>query len=69
MFHVKESTCLDLNALFRVDEFGFFLYWLLDGRDAQVLDMGQVRDRLHLFIKFYTSETWHPLLIKIFIAI
>ncbi|PAV88182.1 hypothetical protein WR25_19753 [Diploscapter pachys] len=37
-----ESTCLDLNALFRVDEYGFFLYWLLEGRDAQVLDMGQV---------------------------
>uniref|UniRef100_F1KQQ6 1-phosphatidylinositol 4,5-bisphosphate phosphodiesterase n=1 Tax=Ascaris suum TaxID=6253 RepID=F1KQQ6_ASCSU len=37
-----ESTCLDLNAHFRVDEYGFFLYWACEGRDAVVLDLIQV---------------------------
>ncbi|VDM47311.1 unnamed protein product [Toxocara canis] len=37
-----ESTCLDLNAHFRVDEYGFFLYWACEGRDTIVLDLGQV---------------------------
>ncbi|CAI5451191.1 unnamed protein product [Caenorhabditis angaria] len=37
-----ESTCLELNAQVRVDEFGFFLYWLVEGKDAVVLDMGQI---------------------------
>lgn len=26
----------------RVDEYGFFLYWLVEGKDAVVLDMGQI---------------------------
>uniref|UniRef100_A0A914S3U7 phosphoinositide phospholipase C n=2 Tax=Ascarididae TaxID=6250 RepID=A0A914S3U7_PAREQ len=38
----QESTCLDLNAHFRVDEYGFFLYWACEGRDAVVLDLIQV---------------------------
>ncbi|CAI2354285.1 unnamed protein product [Caenorhabditis sp. 36 PRJEB53466] len=37
-----ESTCLELNAQVRVDEYGFFLYWLVEGKDAVVLDMGQI---------------------------
>uniref|UniRef100_A0A1I7WQ88 Phosphoinositide phospholipase C n=1 Tax=Heterorhabditis bacteriophora TaxID=37862 RepID=A0A1I7WQ88_HETBA len=37
-----ESTCLELNAHVRIDEYGFFLYWMIEGRDAVVLDMGQV---------------------------
>ncbi|EYC44379.1 hypothetical protein Y032_0463g1913 [Ancylostoma ceylanicum] len=37
-----ESTCLETNAHVKVDEYGFFLYWLIEARDAVVLDMGQV---------------------------
>ena len=39
---VQESTCLELNALVTIDEYGFYLYWQLEGRDAQVLDVEQV---------------------------
>ncbi|EPB68257.1 Phosphoinositide-specific phospholipase C, efhand-like protein, partial [Ancylostoma ceylanicum] len=41
---LKESTCLETNAHVKVDEYGFFLYWLIEARDAVVLDMGQVCD-------------------------
>ncbi|CAJ0948306.1 unnamed protein product, partial [Mesorhabditis belari] len=40
-----ESTCLELNALVKVDEYdeyGFYLYWMVDGKDAFVLDLAQV---------------------------
>ncbi|WKY09935.1 hypothetical protein Q1695_002358 [Nippostrongylus brasiliensis] len=37
-----ESTSLEVNAHVRIDEYGFFLYWLIEARDAVVLDMGQV---------------------------
>ncbi|CAJ0579286.1 unnamed protein product, partial [Mesorhabditis spiculigera] len=37
-----DSTCLELNALVRVDEYGFYLHWMIDGRDAFVLDLAQV---------------------------
>ncbi|CAJ0589563.1 unnamed protein product [Cylicocyclus nassatus] len=37
-----ESICLETNAHVKVDEYGFFLYWLIEARDAVVLDMGQV---------------------------
>ncbi|KAK0413691.1 hypothetical protein QR680_006946 [Steinernema hermaphroditum] len=37
-----ESTCLELGALFRVDEYGFFLHWQIDGRDAVVLDLAAI---------------------------
>nr|pir hypothetical protein B0348.4 - Caenorhabditis elegans [Caenorhabditis elegans] len=37
-----ESTCLELNAQVRIDENGFFLRWLIEGKDAVVLDMGQI---------------------------
>ncbi|PIC25219.1 hypothetical protein B9Z55_018238 [Caenorhabditis nigoni] len=37
-----ESTCLELNAQVRVDEYGFFFFWLVEGKDAVVLDMGQI---------------------------
>uniref|UniRef100_A0A0M3KDE9 PH_14 domain-containing protein n=1 Tax=Anisakis simplex TaxID=6269 RepID=A0A0M3KDE9_ANISI len=33
---------LDLNAHFRVDEYGFFLYWACEGRDTIVIDLVQV---------------------------
>uniref|UniRef100_A0A1I8A7N8 Phosphoinositide phospholipase C n=1 Tax=Steinernema glaseri TaxID=37863 RepID=A0A1I8A7N8_9BILA len=34
-----ESTCLELGAFFRIDEYGFYLYWQIDGRDTVVLDL------------------------------
>ncbi|EGT57035.1 CBN-EGL-8 protein [Caenorhabditis brenneri] len=37
-----ESTCLELNAQVRIDEYGFFFNWLVEGKDAVVLDMGQI---------------------------
>lgn len=30
--------------MFRVDEYGFFIYWNSDGRDGQVLELSQVND-------------------------
>lgn len=39
---LQESTCLELNCLFKIEEHGFHLYWLSEGRDAQVLDLVQV---------------------------
>lgn len=32
------------GALFKVDEFGFFIYWKSDNRDGQVLELCQVND-------------------------
>uniref|UniRef100_A0A914X3R7 Phosphoinositide phospholipase C n=1 Tax=Plectus sambesii TaxID=2011161 RepID=A0A914X3R7_9BILA len=37
-----ESTCLELNCLFKVDDLGFYFYYLCEGRDAQVLDLVHV---------------------------
>ncbi|KAK6060059.1 hypothetical protein COOONC_02289 [Cooperia oncophora] len=39
---MTESTQLEVNAHVRIDEYGFFLYWLIESRDAVVLDIGQV---------------------------
>lgn len=40
----KEQVVYEPNALFRVDEYGFFIYWNSDGRDGQVLELSQVND-------------------------
>ncbi|KJH46129.1 hypothetical protein DICVIV_07819, partial [Dictyocaulus viviparus] len=37
-----ESTSLEVNALVKIDEYGFFLHWLIEARDAVVIDMGQI---------------------------
>lgn len=37
-----ESVCLDLNAIVKIDEYGFFFNWIVEGKDAVVLDMGQI---------------------------
>ncbi|KAK8783629.1 hypothetical protein V5799_010005 [Amblyomma americanum] len=40
----KEQVVYEPNALFRVDEYGFFIYWNSEGRDGQVLELSQVND-------------------------
>ncbi|VDN53535.1 unnamed protein product [Dracunculus medinensis] len=37
-----ESTCLDLNAHVCIDDYGFFLYWSCEGKDAVVIDLVQL---------------------------
>lgn len=39
---LQDSTCLELNVLVRVDDCGFFFYWSVEGKDATVLDLGNV---------------------------
>ena len=39
-----ENGTLEQNCLFRVDNFGFFIYWQSDGRDGQVIELSQVSD-------------------------
>ena len=38
----EEDNDLELEAEFRVDENGFYIYWKSDGRDGDVLDLSQV---------------------------
>uniref|UniRef100_A0A6B0VFW6 1-phosphatidylinositol 4,5-bisphosphate phosphodiesterase n=3 Tax=Ixodes ricinus TaxID=34613 RepID=A0A6B0VFW6_IXORI len=40
----KEQVVYEPGALFRVDEYGFFIYWNSEGRDGQVLELSQVND-------------------------
>lgn len=40
----KEQVVYEPDALFRVDEMGFFIYWKSEGRDGQVLELSQVND-------------------------
>lgn len=40
----KEQVVYEPDALFRVDEMGFFIYWKSDGRDGQVLELSQIND-------------------------
>ncbi len=39
-----ENGVIEENVLFQVDEYGFFLYWQGDGKDAQVLELTHVCD-------------------------
>ena len=38
----EEDNDLELEAEFRVDESGFYIYWKSEGRDGDVLDLSQV---------------------------
>ena len=38
----EEDGDLELEAEFRVDENGFYIYWKSEGRDGDVLDLSQV---------------------------
>ncbi|OQR71468.1 1-phosphatidylinositol 4, partial [Tropilaelaps mercedesae] len=40
----KEQIVVEQNALFRVDEYGFFIFWKSEGKDGQVLELSQVND-------------------------
>lgn len=40
----KEQVVYEPNALFKVDQYGFFIYWKSEGRDGQVLELSQVND-------------------------
>lgn len=40
----KDNTDLEQNALFKVDEYGFFIYWKSDGKDGDVIELCQVSD-------------------------
>ncbi|XP_053608554.1 1-phosphatidylinositol 4,5-bisphosphate phosphodiesterase isoform X2 [Plodia interpunctella] len=40
----KDNTELEQNCLFKVDEYGFFIYWKSDGRDGDVIELCQVSD-------------------------
>ena len=46
----EEDGDLELEAEFRVDENGFYIYWKSEGRDGDVLDLSQVC-RLLILIK------------------
>ncbi|XP_020282663.1 1-phosphatidylinositol 4,5-bisphosphate phosphodiesterase-like isoform X2 [Pseudomyrmex gracilis] len=40
----KDNTEIELNCLFKVDEYGFFIYWQSEGKDGDVLELCQVSD-------------------------
>ena len=40
----EENGTLEQNCLFRVDSYGFFIYWKSEGRDGQVIELSQVSD-------------------------
>ena len=40
----KENGYMEENVVFRVDEFGFFLYWQPEGKDGQLLELTHVCD-------------------------
>ncbi|XP_031774201.1 1-phosphatidylinositol 4,5-bisphosphate phosphodiesterase isoform X1 [Apis florea] len=40
----KDNTELELNCVFKVDEYGFFIYWQSEGRDGDVIELCQVSD-------------------------
>ncbi|KAK0178655.1 hypothetical protein PV327_007528 [Microctonus hyperodae] len=40
----KENTEFEANCLFKVDEYGFFLYWKSEGKDGDVIELAQVCD-------------------------
>lgn len=40
----KEETIYQQDALFKVDEMGFFIFWKSQGKDGRVLELSQVND-------------------------
>lgn len=39
-----ENGTLEQSCLFRVDTYGFYIYWQSEGRDGQVIELSQVSD-------------------------
>ncbi|XP_026741936.1 1-phosphatidylinositol 4,5-bisphosphate phosphodiesterase isoform X4 [Trichoplusia ni] len=40
----KDNTEFEQNCTFKVDEYGFFIYWKSDGKDGDVIELCQVSD-------------------------
>ncbi|XP_047508665.1 1-phosphatidylinositol 4,5-bisphosphate phosphodiesterase isoform X2 [Pieris napi] len=40
----KDNTELEKECLFKVDEYGFFIYWKSEGKDGDVIELCQVSD-------------------------
>ncbi|XP_073980510.1 no receptor potential A isoform X1 [Rhodnius prolixus] len=40
----KDSSDIEPNCLFKVDEYGFFIYWKSEGREGDVIELCQVSD-------------------------
>ncbi|KAK9876536.1 hypothetical protein WA026_013909 [Henosepilachna vigintioctopunctata] len=40
----KDNTDLEQKALFKVDEYGFFIYWKSEGKEGDVIELCQVSD-------------------------
>ncbi|XP_075234032.1 no receptor potential A [Lycorma delicatula] len=40
----KDSSDVEPGCLFKVDEYGFFIYWKSDGREGDVIELCQVSD-------------------------
>ncbi|CAK9806522.1 1-phosphatidylinositol 4,5-bisphosphate phosphodiesterase [Anthophora plagiata] len=40
----KDNTEYELNCMFKVDEYGFFIYWQSEGKDGDVIELCQVSD-------------------------
>ncbi|XP_031779002.1 1-phosphatidylinositol 4,5-bisphosphate phosphodiesterase isoform X2 [Nasonia vitripennis] len=40
----KDNTEIELNCVFKVDEYGFFIYWQSEGKDGDVIELCQVSD-------------------------
>nr|CAD7403879.1 unnamed protein product [Timema cristinae] len=40
----KDSTELETGCMFKVDEYGFFIYWKSEGHDGDVIELCQVSD-------------------------
>ncbi|XP_055309028.1 1-phosphatidylinositol 4,5-bisphosphate phosphodiesterase isoform X3 [Sitodiplosis mosellana] len=40
----KDNTDLELACTFKVDEYGFFIYWKSEGREGDVIELCQVSD-------------------------
>ncbi|CAG5089760.1 5-bisphosphate phosphodiesterase (Drosophila melanogaster) [Cotesia congregata] len=43
-FEDKDNTEMEPACLFKVDEYGFFMYWKSDGKDGDVIELAQVCD-------------------------
>lgn len=40
----KDNTELELQCTFKVDEYGFFVYWKSEGKEGDVIELCQVSD-------------------------
>ncbi|XP_023245459.1 1-phosphatidylinositol 4,5-bisphosphate phosphodiesterase-like isoform X2 [Copidosoma floridanum] len=40
----KDNMEIELNCTFKVDEYGFFIYWQSEGKDGDVIELCQVSD-------------------------